>query len=425
MTSDRDPLADGASASDALSRAVRERLVTFVRELRREGAEVPASGGIAAAEALAVVGLQQRERARAALRAALLSRVEDDETFDPLFERFWRGLDGDIAADDGPSLADELDEDDGGLEPTGTDPGGEGDDRESAEPEDGFDGSAHRFVGTEAAASESDEFETAQYSPGGTSEAIRIPSERESDADVGAAVGRLTQELSALPGRRTRPVSSGRRPDMRKALRESVGTGGVLTSVPEQGPKTTEVSGVVFADVSRSVLDVIDRDFLVAFLRAVTKSWRRSRVFLFDDEMADVTAAFRADSMAAAYRSLVRAEASWGGGTRIGHAIASVRASDPDAIDRRTDVLVISDGLEMGEVEELEASVAWLARRASNLFWLNPLAKSSEYEPVAAGMAAALPYLDGFFPFTGPDDVFEMARRLRQYGGSGTLGTPR
>ncbi|PSQ22287.1 hypothetical protein BRD04_04895 [Halobacteriales archaeon QS_9_67_17] len=53
-------------------------------------------------------------------------------------------------------------------------------------------------------------------------------------------------------------------------------------------------------------------------------------------------------------------------------------------LDRRSVVIVISDGLEMGEVAELKRGMSWLARRADTILWCNPLANSNEYEPTAA-----------------------------------------
>jgi len=56
------------------------------------------------------------------------------------------------------------------------------------------------------------------------------------------------------------------------------------------------------------------------------------------------------------------------------------------------------------------------------VLWCNPLAASPEYEPTCRGMAASVPYVDGLFAFTGPDDVAEMARQLAKRGAGGAVG---
>jgi uncharacterized protein with von Willebrand factor type A (vWA) domain len=406
---------------DTAGDLVREELVTFVRVLRAAGAEVPTNASLEAARALGVVGLDDRDRARAAVQAAVLTRVEDIEQFRRLFDRFWSRLDRTI--DPTEQRPDEGEEDvDGGLDPMAEEPPSADERDDAAEADETLSETGSRYVDEESAGVGDEELQTARYSPVGESETVQTVPTGGDEGATEAAVGELTSALAAVAGRRWGPASSGRRPDVRQAIRQSVATGGLVTSVPETRPKRTEVRGAVFVDVSQSVLDVVDRTFLVAFLRAVSRTWRDARIFLFDTDVRETTAAFDADTTVEAYRALERAETTWGGGTRIGHALTTVRETDPDAVDRRSVALVISDGLEMGDVDELESGVAWLARRASRVLWLNPLAKSSRYEPTSAGMSAALPHLDGLFAFTGPDDISELARQLTQYDSTQLLG---
>jgi uncharacterized protein with von Willebrand factor type A (vWA) domain len=85
-------------------------------------------------------------------------------------------------------------------------------------------------------------------------------------------------------------------------------------------------------------------------------------------------------------------------------------------------VFVVSDGLETGDVADIERGVTWLARRGRLLFWLNPLAGLPGYEPSCRGMAAARPYVDGLFAFEGPAGLDELTRQLWQRSVGGPLG---
>ena len=67
-------------------------------------------------------------------------------------------------------------------------------------------------------------------------------------------------------------------------------------------------------------------------------------------------------------------------------------------IDKRTVVIILSDGWDTGEPETLAAALALLKQRAGRLIWLNPLLGSAGYEPVTRGMQAALPYISVFAP---------------------------
>jgi hypothetical protein len=59
-------------------------------------------------------------------------------------------------------------------------------------------------------------------------------------------------------------------------------------------------------------------------------------------------------------------------------------------------VLIISDGWDRGSADVVAGETAWLQRSCHRLIWLNPLAGTPGYEPLTAGMAAALPHVDRF-----------------------------
>ena len=395
-----------------------EAVVEFARSLRAAGVTVPANAAVVASRALAAVGLAHRGRVRAAMQATLVTRQEDLETFDALFERFWKELRS--AGREPPKVLEELADaakpfdDPGGVDPGAADH--DGTDAEAVEErvDEGTDAGRSRtqFAGAaDESALDAGEATWARYSPSGRSEAVSGTPVTRGD-DLAEPVARLARALATLPGRRREAATSGQFVDARRALRASFQTGGVVASVPESDPADSGVRGVVLVDVSQSVLDSVDRAFLLEWLRLLVEEWRSTRVFFFDTDVREVTAAFDERTVGDVTDALAAAEAEWGGGTRIGHALARVRDDFPDAVDRRTVVVVVSDGLERGTVSDLAAGAAWVSRRARLFLWLNPLAASPEYEPVARGMAAALPAVDGLFAFAGPDDVRELARQL-------------
>lgn len=407
---------------------VRSELVTFVRALRCAGVDVSANAATVATRALVEVGFDDENCARAALRAALVGRPEDIDCFDRMFGEFWRrltahlssaGIDrSDPGGDDRPeshlaSVGDaELpdmdaapDEDDATLDSMHGLTGGLG---------VGSDDS--KDSGDETAA-------TATYSPAGQPDRVTVSlSQSSGDGALMGAVEQFSQAVATERGRRWRPATAGENEDVRRSLRKSISTGGTIVSVPERRRARTASRVLVLADVSRSVLDVVDRAFLLRWLRALQAQTRNCRIFLFDTDIKDVTDAFDVESARVAVDALRDAETAWGGGTRIGHAVTTIRDEYIDGVDRRTTVLIMSDGLEMGDVSSLESGMAWLSRRAATVLWLNPLAATPDYEPSAAGIAAALPSVDGLFAFTGPDDVAEIARQLTRYGSGRAIG---
>ena len=88
----------------------------------------------------------------------------------------------------------------------------------------------------------------------------------------------------------------------------------------------------------------------------------------------------------------------WSGGTRIGESLAQLNREWPHLVDRRTIVIVLSDGWDTGEPDLLATELLRIKRRAARVIWLNPLLGNPSYEPLTRGMAAALPLIDHFAP---------------------------
>jgi uncharacterized protein with von Willebrand factor type A (vWA) domain len=127
---------------------------------------------------------------------------------------------------------------------------------------------------------------------------------------------------------------------------------------------------------------------LLAFLHTATQAHRQRDVFAFGTHLTDLTPAFRmadTDAMLAAASAAID---DFAGGTRLGESLATLRSQHARRlIGRRTLVLVISDGLDTGEPQELERELDWLTHRCRRLLWLNPLLRFDGYAPLARGAA--------------------------------------
>lgn len=404
---------------------VRDELVRFLRALRRAGVSVPANAAPSAARALVEVGFDDEAEARAALRATVVSDADDIATFDRQFPEFWRRLRAGIDGEPAPRRDDTPE---GTLAPLGDDaaedsPDGDAEtDSEAGDAGDAADVTAPLGAAVTSTSDDDEErtaIEAAWYSPAG--KASNVASTPVGEPSLSAAFDAFGDALATLKGRRWRSDGA-ERAHARKALRSSFATGGTVVSVPRRSRPMAAYRALWLVDVSRSVLDTVDRSFLLGVLRYARVAWRDSRVVFFDEAHREVSAAFDRPTAAAALDALTAAETEWGGGTRIGASLAGLREDDPDAVDGRTVVFVVSDGLEMGDVDRLEREMAWLSRQAASVLWLNPLASSPDYEPTAAGMATAHPFVDGLFAFSGPDDLEEIGRQLRRHGNGGRIG---
>ena len=76
----------------------------------------------------------------------------------------------------------------------------------------------------------------------------------------------------------------------------------------------------------------------------------------------------------------------------------------------------MSDGWERGDTTRLEREMAVLKRRAYRVIWLNPLRGHDGYEPLARGMAAALPYVDHFLAANTLESLEKLKRTFARLG---------
>jgi uncharacterized protein with von Willebrand factor type A (vWA) domain len=416
---------DFATARDHVLREV----LRLTRLLRGDGVAVPANAALPAVEALIRVGLEDRRRVRAAMRATLVTDPRDCEILDEHFPEFWyrlrTGLEATATADEGEERAEDSDGESGRTDVEGA--------TEATDLADALDGDAEESIEEAAVLSrrvsespaDSPDTRAAEERAGTYSAAGSRTEVADATGDAGrvstAAMRRFAQTLATLSGRRWSRARAGDAVDARRALRESLETGGVTVTLPARERNRTAVRACILVDVSQSVLDAIDREFLLSVVDELVDGGRSVRAFFFDTDIREVTEIFEtaAGDPAAA---LERAEVAWGGGTRIGDSLDTLRRRWPHAVGRRTVTLVISDGLDVGEIGSLEDGMTWLARRSRTVIWLNPLAATREYEPTCRGMAAALPYVDGLFAFAGPADVDEVTRQLERRGPGGNVG---
>jgi uncharacterized protein with von Willebrand factor type A (vWA) domain len=104
------------------------------------------------------------------------------------------------------------------------------------------------------------------------------------------------------------------------------------------------------------------------------------------------------DTLRAAGRLSLMAEG-FGGGTDIGGSLtAFAEGWGARALDRRTVVVILSDGYCTGQPDAIGAALSRIRRRAGRIVWLNPLTGWREHGAVARGIAAATPHLDAHLP---------------------------
>jgi uncharacterized protein with von Willebrand factor type A (vWA) domain len=136
---------------------------------------------------------------------------------------------------------------------------------------------------------------------------------------------------------------------------------------------------------------------LVRFLHSAVVARGRVEVFALGTRLTRITRELSTRDPDAALAAAAQRVVDWSGGTRLGDGL---RAFNDEwgirGMARGATVVVISDGWERGDADVLADQMARLARVAHRIVWVNPLKATPGYAPLAAGMAAALPYVDEF-----------------------------
>jgi uncharacterized protein len=208
---------------------------------------------------------------------------------------------------------------------------------------------------------------------------------------------RLAAVLHTRLMRRVRVATAGRRLDMRRTIRASIARGGTPLDLVWRRRRTRPLKLVVLLDASGSMS--LYTAVFTRFIHGVIHCFRESEAFLFHTRLVQISDAMRERHPQRAIDRLSLLAEGVGGGTRIGACLAQFnRWHASRVLTSRTVLMIVSDGYDTGEPGTLGAAMAALHRRCRRIIWLNPMLGWAGYEPVARGMAEALPHIDLFAP---------------------------
>lgn len=368
-----------------------DNLLLFGRVLRGAGVDVHPGRLIDVLDALPHLDLRSHDDVYYTCRALLVHRKEHIPVFDRAFAAFWRSH---LAV-------------------------------EEAAPQD-VESALGRTVTSEAAVA----FVPIAADVGELG--VDEPASTESRAlwsDVGGITdkdfaGFTTEEIATArtalarlewsPGeRRTRRWARGRGPrlDLRRAIADSLRTGGEIVALPSRARRLHPRPLVLLCDVSGS-MEQYTR-LLLHFAHAVTARHHHVEAFLFATELTRITAQLHMRRPDAAVAAVSRAVRDWSGGTRIGSALKTFHQRwGRRVLNGGPVVLLISDGWDCGDPAELRDQIARLQRSCHRLIWLSPLAGTPGYEPLTRGLVAALPYVDDFLPARTLRNLADLAAHL-------------
>ncbi len=365
------------------------QLARFAGALRGRGVRVALGDEIDAANAFTLVDVLDRDEVHRALRIAFKVQRDAWDAFDRLFDEYWGGA----AARRGVP--------------------------QQAMPRDHRGPPAWLWDGERVRLAVPDSGEKpAGDVPGYSPEAVlrRKPFDQLSGSEIAAMerlLARLALRLAARKSRRLVPTRGRGCVDLRRSFRRTLGTEGEILGLARRARALEEPSLVVLYDTSGS-MDSYGRFFL-SFAFALRRVIRRVEIFAFNTTLVRVTRMIAPAAIAQSLERLAAGVPDWSGGTRIGACLGAFAAEYKETmVGRNTTVVLVSDGLDHGETALLERAMRELHERARTIVWLNPLLGDPRYRPEAAGMRAALPFVDHFGPAHNLESLEKLLRFIRQ-----------
>jgi hypothetical protein len=233
--------------------------------------------------------------------------------------------------------------------------------------------------------------------------------------EVRALIRRLGLRLGERLTRRWRP-GAGARLDLRRTLRHSLRRGGEVLGWAYRKPRPRPRPLVVLADISGSMERYTRLLLLLAY--GLARSLPQTvESFVFGTRLTRVTRELAGADPDHALAEVARRVPDWSGGTRIGETLRAFNFRwGRRVLGQGAVVLIVSDGWDRGDPVALAEEMARLQRSCHRLIWLNPLLGAADYEPLARGMRAALPFTDDFLPAHDLASLEALGRRLTALG---------
>ena len=385
----------------ARAEGVSDRIAGFMAHLRMNGMNVGVGETETALLALNAIDAVETNEARLALKSICANDAERYGRFDELFNAYWyaRGRERERQqnTDEKPHDKDRWSNRslfDGGQQSSGS--------GKSEAPDDSEDGEAAQSGDGKLIAS-------TMFNVNKTD--LREFMKPEDLARAEMVAEQIARSIRDRRSRRRKAARRGLALDLRRIARKSVSSGGEPLHLFKRHKPDRPVHLVALLDVSGSMM-VYSRVFL-AFLKGLIAADQRTDAYLFHTQLVRISDALRDGDTFRAVNRLSMMAQGFGGGTKIGTNLERFNHQyAANMVNGRSVVIILSDGYDTDPPDKIAFALARLKKRGCKIIWLNPLKGWKDYEPVAKGMAAALPHLDIFAAANTLDDLAALEPHL-------------
>ncbi len=204
----------------------------------------------------------------------------------------------------------------------------------------------------------------------------------------------LWRQMSLRLKRKTKVGKKGKI-NIQNTIRRNLSNGGNMLELIRRKKKIQKYRLVILLDVSGS-MDKYSF-YLLRFIHTLRENFEQVEAFIFSTELVRITDFLNKKSIGETLSMLSLNTQAWSSGTKIGECLKTFNDRYAKRVlNGKTLTIVLSDGLDTGEPDDLHDQLAKIKLRSKRLVWLNPLKGMEGYQPIQRGMQAALPSLDHF-----------------------------
>lgn len=180
----------------------------------------------------------------------------------------------------------------------------------------------------------------------------------------------ISQQINGELSNKRKTRAHGGKLDFRGTIRKGLETGGSLYKLKYRKKRARKKHLVLLCDVSGSMVQF--SEFALRFIQSLNRVSESSRVFLFSETLfeADVFSLQNMDL----FRDYVRSTGIYGKGTDLGTALHALSAMSPSPLNTSSTLLILSDTKTIDQpraIAELKEAI----RQCGRVIWLNPIPK--------------------------------------------------
>lgn len=199
--------------------------------------------------------------------------------------------------------------------------------------------------------------------------------------------------------------------DIRNTIRHGISKGGMLLDLSYKRKRKEKRKVVFILDVSGS-MDTYSY-YLLRYVMVLKKYFKSLEFFTFSTTLTHVTPMLRQNNEQEVLKQIGKNVNSWSSGTKIGESLTEFLSEyGSKFLSQKHIVVILSDGLETGNVTLLREAVRTIRRKCKTLVWLNPLKGMEGYQPIQKGMVNVMPHLDAFESAHNLDSLLKLEKLL-------------